>query len=280
PPLCLLVERGNTDAWMFLLVLLALWLTLHARFAVRGAGYGVILLAACLKLYPAFALLSAIREGSRRRVAAVLGSTGAVFGLYLAATRSEVATILRVIPRPIERAYGREVLPRRIVTEVNHLHIASLTDAGVRPVGIGLVVLCVILGVSLARRMSLPESPPGGHDDERPFVAGAALFLGTLFVGHNLIYRLAVLLFCVPTLARWSLGADRLALLARVALGGAVVALWSSIYAPLLWLSPWRENVGLLVDQWAIWTVAVCLSALLAVVARARPGSIESRSRT
>lgn len=257
PALSLLVERGNTDIWIFALVLAGLRAANARRFLWRGFGYAVILWASCLKLYPIFALLSVARESSRRRIGIVWFFAGLMFASYLFVIRSELEAIRRVLPRGVAWSYGREVLSLQLVREMQRFGF-EVVDADLAPLGPGLIVLVLLFAVSLVPR--LPAPPEAVPDDERAFLAGSGMFLGTLFVGHNFVYRLVMLVFCLPVLTRWSLLGGRLQTLARSALAAMVTALWTSMYVPKILLPTRPALFTPLIDQWAIWFLALCLA--------------------
>jgi hypothetical protein len=212
PPVHLLLERGNIDVIVFLLV--ACGLGVGSCFGQRlGAWIDAfaVMLAAILKLYPLAALAArvATERGYRRRVF-VLGSAAAV--LFLASRADELKLVSARTPRPVNAAYGAAVLPDRLLIRM-HIDGGFDEQLGRRSIGAGGLAASIASLVAMAgaavwgrRRLSgMRLSNPRDWKWES-FCSGSAVYCGSFFLGNNWDYRLVFLIFCIPHLARASLG--------------------------------------------------------------------------
>jgi hypothetical protein len=97
---------------------------------------------------------------------------------------------------------------------------------------------------------------------------GAACYVGTFVLENNFDYRLIFLIFVLPQLLAWAGDASSgRSGVARVALAGIYVALWSMLIdrAAQAWLGgPW---IGFLISEAAEWTVFCTLLQLVLATA-------------
>lgn len=206
PPVWLLLERGNLDAVVFIVLAPGLWfLARRAPGPLALAGGSVALfVAAALKLFPAVILVAAIAfwRGARALWSLLLV---VAFAAWLLASLDEVSMIMQKTTRELEPAYGRMQAGSRYVTEVIAPH-ATAADAAGTLRGLMRVSLVTWLVGAVAAcwagwRMRDRSVVVACEAHDRVFFwSGALIFAGTFLLGSNWSYRLVFLLFCVPFL--------------------------------------------------------------------------------
>jgi hypothetical protein len=258
PAVMLGVERGNPDLALFPLVLGAALVTTRTlgRQIVSG---GLLLLAACLKLYPILAVGFLVRRWTRaslRVAAAVIGT----FVVYVAATFRQLHEILTAVPQSSFLSYGV-----RRATQWFAALAERVTGgfAWYRPWDVVLVLAGVGLGWVVGRRLRsrLGELPADAAEqrDLDLFWAGACIYAGSYAVSLNFDYRLIFALLTVPQLLRWT----------RARQGLAFVTV--PVLLATMWLDEWtRMPVLRPLLEW--WTRATAVGSspplTLAVVAQ------------
>lgn len=255
PPVMLGVERGNADLIVFALLVVSL-LLLHSRgWTPRLAGQGTLLLAAMLKLFPAFAFLVLLRPSHRRRL---IGPAAAAlaFLAYVLATVEDVRTMLRVIPQATWFSYGAEVGPDSLRGWLARHVWGALAD----PI-LGLATTPVLLALACSSAALLGWKRRTGWADADSlaldaFVAGAAVYAGSFAVMRNWDYRLVFLLLTLPQLMRWARSGPAPVPLPRLTLLAVLAALWLADT-----VDPARP-----LDEALNWLVFVSLTAGLAAV--------------
>ena len=260
PAVMLGVERGNPDLAIFALIAGAL-LALSGGTLRRVVAYGLLLLAAVLKLYPVLAWgVLALRARYL-----VFGAMLAAFCIYVAITFDEIRTILDVVPRDILYSYGAGVLADGLVgaldlpgSRTSTLLSAALVLAG------GLVALAL----GLRWRTAGTSLQPDRRLDA--FWAGAGIYVGSYAVMHNYDYRLAFLLLAVPGLAHWS-GRD----------AGMPLSSWGLAALLTTLILAARPSYDLAAEEVVNWLLFVYLAAVLVATFpfRARSPASEARLR-
>lgn len=256
PATLLGVERGNVDLLMFVLVCSGLLLL--RRNAWVGAA--PIVLAAVLKLFPAFALAPLVRGRWRWTAAA---TSAAALAAYAVVTRNDIRALRHAIPRVVVDSYGAGV----VVEAWRLAHVGFVeSPAAVRWARLGVVALALLLAGAIALWGRARPAP-----DERrldAFVGGAAIFLGTYVFGNNFDYRLVFLVLCVPQLLAWARHATGVVPGAGAALAALVATLWlSSAQPPLPFgLQEWYTRLAFPPEEILNWLLFSWLAAALAVV--------------
>ena len=264
PATLLGVERGNVDLLMFALVVVGLLLVRRSPWA----GALPIVLAAVLKLFPAFALAVLVRR--RERWPAALASV-VLLVVYVAATLSDIRTLRHVIPRVVVDSYGAGVIVEAL--RLHHLQWVQ-SAAEVRYVRVAILALGVALALAFVLRR---RSEQGELDEKRldAFWAGAGVYVGTYVFGSNFDYRLAFLVLCVPQLCTWCRRGGSPAPWPVAALTILVVTLWlSSAQPPLPFgLQSWYVGLRFPPEEVLNWLLFAWLCAALAAptVHRLRP---------
>ena len=229
PTLMLALERGNIDLIMF--ALLATAAALWSR-KQRAAVAAVIVSAAILKLYPICALFFAVRDKTRAAIIAA-GAGAIAFGVYVLATRHDIAALLAATPAARFPAYGRELL------------FLMLEDRGFGgdPVLHSLLFVSVMFvgALLLALKLPAPQFTPGAAE---MMIIGFAVYAMTFSLMSSFSYRLVFLLLALPQLFCWCRrgGASRYFALANLFL-----------IAVALYLAAISEQSTLLTKEVACW---------------------------
>ncbi len=255
PATLLGVERGNVDLVMFSLVGLGLLLVRRSPWVAVGP----ITLAAVMKLFPVAALTVFARHRYRWRAGA-LG--GAVFVAYALATLEDIRTILSVIPRAIQNAYGAGV-------PVAALHVDGVgwlqSDSQLRWARFAVIGLGLLLAAGFMLRRRVVRR--GAYERRLDlFWAGASIYATSYTFDSNFDYRLIFLIFCMPQLCAWARCRTSPLPGARAALAAVVLTLWlSSTYPPLPFgLQTWYTGLSFPPEEILNWLLFAWLLAALA----------------
>jgi drug/metabolite transporter superfamily protein YnfA len=232
PSVMLGVGAANNDLLIFAIIVAALVTLRAGRPLVRAGSYCLFLLAALLKIYPAFAFTVLLRQG-RRRAAVGLAATLIPTVVYLLLTRDELELISKATPRPTLIAYGAGVfvegVSERLAGAVPGASV--FTHAPGRTVAYALLLaIALALALWMAGRLRPRVRPASVSERELDaFWAGASIYLGTFaVVGHNWDYRLLFLILTVPQLLSWIRGSGPMGAASTWALGGVVATMWLS----------------------------------------------------
>jgi len=232
------VERGNNDLVVFFLLALALAVGRRNH----AAGLLPVVLAAVLKIYPAFALGYGLREGSRRALGLLAGAT-AVLAVYLVATADDLTAMRGVTEKSYALSYGIET------TELLLRERFGLETSGVRWALTGCAVLALALAYGVGRRIAArPAASP--HLDA--FRIGTGVFLGTFLLISSWDYRLVFLYFAIPQLLAWI----------DVANGARDVRLAAWVSLVLVFLAVWKTGSAPTSHLAIAWTLFACLGYL------------------
>jgi len=250
PAVMLAVERGNNDLVVFCIVTIAL--AAFRRSALgRAVGHGLLLFAAMLKLYPAFAFVVLLRQ--RRSWALVgIGAVALAFATYFLVTLDNVRPIERVAPQVSAYSYGVGVL-------ADEQGAGGLLGATAREAIFVVLGLAAIAALArLRRRVPVPSSDLSTD----AFCAGSAIYCGSYLTFQSFDYRLIFLLLTLPELLRWSrLGSSPLPF-PGVAVAIMLATLWLGTLLPVL-PAPFDRLWSLPrpVDEYLNWMLFVYLGA-------------------
>jgi hypothetical protein len=250
------VERGNNDLIVFALVVAAVAVFRTQGVLGRAACSGLLLFAAVLKLYPAFAFSVLLRQAPRR-AALTLGLTVVPFALYVAATFDDLRLISEATPRPVSLAYGAGVFVDGAGERSGSLPGAQFLSNEPGRTAFYLVALALALGLALWLAGRLRPIPAAPTADRRldAFWVGASIYLGTFAVlGNNWDYRLLFLLLVIPQMLRWIKGPGPLSIASACGLVAIVGTLWLSVWLP-------RLPISLPLDEALNWLLFVYLAA-------------------
>ncbi|MBL9202189.1 MAG: hypothetical protein JNL39_16890 [Opitutaceae bacterium] len=266
PPVLLILERGNLDAWAFALVAAgaSAMAAARERVIVFSGGAAAILVAALIKLYPVVVLPAAacLARGRQRWVALC---AGVVVGGWLALSLGEIALILEKTTRGYVAAYGRAVALARLAAEGGAPGLVAVLKSNFVLCAAGLAVGALLGWRGRDRLAAAPYEPR----EAWWFVSGALIYAGTFFLGHNWAYRLVFIALCVPWL--WRMARVPGARLWAVAtLSGVAVTL----------LAPFHLSLGLFVAQQAVgWLIAFALMTGAVALLSARLGACADAGR-
>jgi hypothetical protein len=223
PHVMWMVERGNGDQVIF--ILLATALTLVRRHPeARTILYTSIIAASFLKYYPAAGLLTVVRERSWRALIWGLAILIAFFA-YLLFTWPDPLLVVRATRHLTSfwSSYGRAVA-------FEYLAYVVLPRFGV-VVGPSIPAVCSWVAVGIAVSIAAlwagrlpPISQGSSHLDS--FLIGSGLFLGTFLIGKNYDYKLAFLVFLLPQTLTWIRDRGRLTLPAYLLLVFLMASVW------------------------------------------------------
>ena len=262
PAVMLGVERGNADLVVFAVLVLALALFRSRGKLRRALSHLLFLLAAMLKLYPAFAFSVLARQ--RRPWLFAAAAVVILFVADLLLTLEDLRAIRRALPQSQQFyfTYGAGTLADAIVNSFD-AHTGWPGNHGktvARVFWIVLVVagfaLAAVLGWLWRKRASRPLAGRAGRELDGLWV-GASIYVGTYVVMRNFDYRLVFLFLALPQLLRWA--AD-----ARVGMPGARWVLAAVVAA--LWLVGGVGN-RFPFEECLNWIVFVYLAAALAATA-------------
>jgi hypothetical protein len=227
------VASGNNDLLVFAVLVLGV-VTLRARrVLLRFVSYGLFLVAAVLKLYPAFAFAALIRQ-DRRSAAAALAGTFVPFAVYVAVTADDLRLISKATPRPTLIAYGAGVFLDGLGKRLGGTFEADVVhqEPGRAILFTLFIAAALAASIWLADRLRPPPGPDtvlGLTREMDAFCVGATIYLGTfIVVGYNWDYRLLFLLLTVPQLLVWVRASGPLATAAALAILGVAGTMWVS----------------------------------------------------
>lgn len=251
PPVLLMIERGNLDAWVFVLVVAgAGGLTAaSSRMTAFAAGTIALVVATMLKLYPAVLLpAAALFWRGHRRAWGVAGF--AVFVGWLVTHVEEVILVMQKTTRGLEPAYGRMIAGSRYYVEAIEPRApangAEILGA-LMTASLGVCAAGFLIAAFLGWRWRSRIAEVGAGPCERViFWSGALIYGGTFMLGSNWSYRLVFLALCVPLLWR-ATQTPALRAWGAGCLAGIAV----------MFLSPFHLPLGLFLGQQAIaWLLA------------------------
>lgn len=188
PAVSLLVERANSDLFIFAL----LGMGVLAIYSLKNTwlGAGLITVASVAKLYPAI-VLAAVPVLVPRRAWFAWATVGILFGAYLLLDRNSVTHALKATPVGW-LSYGTMTIAVLIARGYDFEESALRYFMG--------AVSCVCLAL-LLMGIYVGSKKPAGSDRFRNiaggtgFVIGATIYLATFFAGCSFDYRLVFLLF-------------------------------------------------------------------------------------
>ena len=210
----LVVERGNTDLILFLMIIVGINLRI-LPLVLRLGGYSLIILAGLVKFYPFVALIVVLRE--RLLVLAAVTAISVVALATLLVYRPELGLMSANLPARsyFTLQFGSANLPGGIGLSVGKVMeklgyadagaaraTAALVSRAILPI---LVIAAIIAAFVIARRCDLRCTEARLSTRQLDFlVAGAALISGCFFASQSVIYRGIYLLLALPGLAELS----------------------------------------------------------------------------
>jgi hypothetical protein len=226
PSVMFAIERANMDIVVFSLLVLAVIAWRRPGRVASLVSPLTVLLAAILKIYPAFGLPTYL---FLRKRAATLTAILCImaFTIYAALTLSDIRQVAHVAPQGDFHAFGARILPAAIY----HRFVPARWQRGVLTKQLLALVPLILVGpvVWFRSRRGLPDPDPESDAPHRlAFYLGSFLFIGTFAIANNYDYRLVVILLTLPQLCAWisDRGNSRRSLLASLTTVVVLILLW------------------------------------------------------
>lgn len=193
PSVMLGVERGNHDLFVFFLVALGL-----AWPSARYLPFVALMMATAIKLFPVFSVAFFLKHEFKRFLVLAALFMG-LFGLYMLINWADLAQIFATT----RKGYGAWAYGTKAFIQPPQFWQSFIPM---------FVIIPAVAGFAVWRwRKRDPEDRADDgiavHIDG--FRVGAAIYLGTFFLGNNWNYRLAFLIFVIPQLVDWMREAGR-----------------------------------------------------------------------
>ena len=253
PASMLALERGNVDLFIFILCALAL-LTLENRVWLSA---GFFMLATLLKLFPIFAFVAFLQRGKKHFFIISIAAS-AILLIYAALTYSNIVASYAFTEKGGDLSYGVTVLPLYLHPFLAAPNIYGIFILGSYFAAFGLFGSAVFYGI---RSKLLPVADV---HHLAAFRLGAAIYVGTFFLGNNWDYRLIFLLFTIPQLVSWG-AASRAA---RWILAMLILSCWYLITLKIFGGLPFGHELVYAVDQICKWGL---FAGLIHLFFRVRP---------
>lgn len=249
PPVMLLVERGNVDIIIFLLLFLA-WVLLckSKRSAGRYIAYSLMSLAACLKLFPIFGLPIILRERGKVFIisAAIFVTPFIIYSFSHAEDLRQIKSIVHVTNY---HSYGYKVMFMDMKRWLTSPYYLTARGGSL----IALQVLFLVAVFIVAFRLIIAKLPKFkdftarrfqsaivGYPDDKAacyidsFRLGCGLYIGTFLLGSVHDYKLVFLLFTIPQMLYWIKENGKMSLPTSFALLGILSTLFLSAFYNLI----------------------------------------------
>lgn len=198
PAVLLGIERGNTDLIIFFLLVMAIIAGRRSSFM----GTCLILLAAILKLFPAFGLLYILRETKKNFLRLCLLSV-CLMGGYIICTLDDLKQIRAVTPQGLIPAYGFDVLGRGLHKFMAYRFPGGAHEIVLLPYILHALIAILFLGFLFLILKKYDFHKLKAGPDVDAFRIGASIYMGSFMAGSNWDYRLMFLILTVPQLVWW-----------------------------------------------------------------------------
>ena len=201
PVVLLGIERGNTDLLMFFFVACAIFLLQKDSIWPHLSACFLLLTAFVLKLFPIFAALLIIKWSLRKMM--ILGFVMLLFCIfYTLVNFTELSHISENVPKEAGTSYGYNVIATGLYRKILWLsdkeailQVFFLFNAFL------LAGLAWFIAFFKSGILKVEVCVNDTYIDA--FRAGAAVYIGTFFLGNNFDYRLMFLLLIIPQVYLW-----------------------------------------------------------------------------
>ena len=255
PPFVLALERGNMDILIF--ILLGLAVVLASRRAVLGA-FGLVGLAALLKVYPGVSLLAFIREKSDA-IAAGLGV--ATLLAYIEAIRPQLRLIYLILPQTEWESFGSPELFLILGKKLEAMgHPVRLLHSVIPLLAVAMFTISVALfAFAFVRRGIDLDLEPLDDISQHAFTVGGLVYCACWSLGMNFNYRYIFLAMTLPKAWKWAAARFRW----RWAFGAYLLAALAMAWLTLFQFThPWIE-VGHAILGWLLYGMLLFTLILL-----------------
>ena len=262
PSTMLCLERGNVDLLIFILCTIALiFLESESWFAA-----GFFALTALLKLYPVFGV-AVFLEKQRSRFWVFSLSVSAILLVYAVLTFSNIIASFSYTEKGDDLSYGVNVISLYLRQFFISPQIYTLITFSAYLIALGLMIFVVFWGV----RVNILNADDARH--LAAFRLGAAVYIGTFFLGNNWDYRLIFLLFTIPQLYTWA-STSRVV---RWTLAALILSCWYLITLKIVGWLPYGIEFAYALDQISRWGL---FAGLLFLFIRSAPDWLRIELRT
>jgi hypothetical protein len=201
PSAVLAIERCNNDLIIFILLSLSLLIMKNKTAIGRYFSYIRIMFAAILKVYPIFALITALKE-KKRNFTVVFLSIFIAFGIYVVTNFESIILVSNATPRATRYSYGGMVIFDVIFRYFSSFY-NSHTPQYFNQIKFLLFSLTIALFLLISylwakHTENLFQNNKLNINQIEAFRIGSSIYIGTLLIGNNWDYRLIFLLFTIP----------------------------------------------------------------------------------
>src|SRR4028119_1934259 len=225
------IERGNNDIIVFILLSLSLLIMKNKTAIWRYFSYIIIMFAAILKLYPIFALITALKE-KKRNFTVIFISIFIAFGVYVVTNFESIILVGKATPRATRYSYGGKV-----IFDVIFRYFSSFYNFYIPPYFNQIKLLLFYLTIALFLLISyllakhtedLFQNNKLNINQIEAFRIGSSIYIGTFLIGNNWDYRLIFLLFTIPQILAWLKTQVQLESISGLALMAIILTTWLS----------------------------------------------------
>jgi hypothetical protein len=200
PPFILALERCNMDILIF--ILLGLAVVFASRRATLGA-FGLVWVAALLKVYPGVSLLAFIRKKSD--VFAV-GIFGATLLAYIEAIRAQLRLLYIIVPQTEYQSFGRPELFLIIGKKLEAMgHPVPMLHSVIPLFALAVFTISIALLALVFVRQGLDmDLEPTDDISQHAFTVGGLVYCACWSLGMNFNYRYMFLAMTLPKAWAWA----------------------------------------------------------------------------
>lgn len=192
PPILFLLERGNIDILIFILILFSIFYIRKKHNVYRiYLSYLIILIASFLKIFPFFLLpLIFIEKIQIKHKIIIFTLFTSFFSLYIYSILDELKFIFEKTPKPSELAFGKNVLIQEFISE-KYLPFFSIFP---------FVIGSFFFFLKRKWVYVIYERINFDYQNTLMFTSGVLIFFGIYFIGNNYDYRLVYFVLFLPTI--------------------------------------------------------------------------------
>jgi hypothetical protein len=235
PPFVLALDRCNMDVLIFILLGLAVAL---AGCRAAWSAFGLVWIAALLKIYPGASLLAFIRKKGDVFAAALCATTLLV---YVVAIRQQLKLVYITVPQSEYQSFGSPEFFLILAKKLEAMgHPVQLLHSVIPHLAVAIYTVCVaLLAFALVRQgidVPLEFSNP---IFDRAFLVGALVYCACWSLGMNFNYRYIFLSMTLPQAWAWASAKSRWRWLYCAYLLAALAKAWLALFQ---FRHPWIEG--------------------------------------
>src|SRR4028119_2314099 len=231
PSVMLAIERGNNDLIIFILLSLSLLIMKNKTAIWRYFSYIIIMFAGILKVYPFFALITALKE-KKRNFTVIFLSIFIAFGSYVVTDLESIILVSKATPRATKYSYGGRVIFDVIFTSFSSFYSSQIPPYFnlIKFLLFSLTIaLFLLISYLLAKHTeNLFQNNKLNINQIEAFRIGSSIYIGTFLIGNNWDYRLIFLLFTIPQILAWLKTQVQFESISGLALMAIILTTWLS----------------------------------------------------